>query len=204
MNPSRHTAYEIDGQRVASVSRVLKANGFGPPRGIPSHILQNAAERGKDVHAWCDGINRLQIGVADSAPDHISGYIEGYRKFLRDTRFRWETGETVVKNSIYRYAGRLDMVGTQQRARWVYDLKTAVKESPEWRLQSAAYALCLTEARKLRRGVVHLKQRADAKRPGCFIGSYKAIAYTDDCDFDDWLACVRVHAFKERHGILEV
>lgn len=193
MKPNRRTAYEIDGQRVASVSRVLKANGFGPPRSIPLDVLQNAAERGKDVHAWCDDINRGEIGLADPAPEHIAGYIEGYRKFLRDTHFRWESGEQIVKNSQHRYAGRLDMIGVQQRARWVYDLKTAVNESAEWCLQSAAYALCLPETRTLRRGVVHLSRS----------GSYKAIEYRDDVDFDDWLACVRVHAFRERHGILE-
>ena len=185
-----------DGERLISVTEVLKLAGLVDLSGIPEATLERARERGVDVHSWVEG---MALGLIDdeSPPENIAGYVAGYRRFLAETGFAATSAERTVIHPTYRYAGRIDLLGTIKGNAWLFDLKATAAIPAESKLQTAGYRMAYVndpnsgQPASPRRAVLHLRP------DGTYVNDEHKDHRNDEHDF---LAALRVASWKLRHG----
>lgn len=166
----RGHSYLLDGERVDGVTSVL-SNGVPKPALIdwaarttagyaidhwdeladlpPSMRLRSlekarwsdrdtAAVRGTDVHTLA---LRLAQGDEVDVPEHLTGHVDAYLRFVDDWAPVELVAEVVILNRRYRYMGTLDLIaGLIDGQRWLLDWKTSASGIyPESALQLAAY-----------------------------------------------------------------
>jgi hypothetical protein len=184
---------DASGARLVSVSEALKLAGLVDFSGVPRETLEYARQRGQDVHGWIEGI---ALGlIDDEEPDErIAPYVSAFKGFLAGTGFQVTDAELEVVSKVYRFAGRIDLVGTIGDALWVLDAKATAAVPPEAAIQTAGYGIALREMRNTRyqRGVLHLTGE----------GRYHLVEHKrgreDEADF---LACVRIAYWRMHHGL---
>lgn len=102
--------YLLDGQRVPSVTQVLTLAGLIDAR----WFTPEAAERGRRVHQFAELLDTRTIddGVAfvrdAEIPEEVGGYVEAYRKMLREVRPVYDAIEQAYWHPVERYGGRPD------------------------------------------------------------------------------------------------
>ena len=185
--------YRVAGDRVPSVTEILKLADVYGYVGISGDVLLRAARRGQEVHGWTELLDQGAVTESDEPDPEIQGYVQAYLRFKREAGLEVIATEQVVVSEEYRYAGTLDRIARLRFLRdpstpIVLDIKCVALVQPSTRLQVAGYALAAGEKR---RGSVQLKPD----------GKYRFAEYRDDDDVRDWLSCVRVAWFKLRHGL---
>ncbi len=185
--------YKVHGERVPSVTEILKLCGLSNFSGIAPDVLENARRRGVAVHAWTEMLDQGFLAPTDSPDEEIAGYVAAYLEFKEKAGFEITHIEHVVVSESYRYAGTLDRAGylrnlAEPQEQIVLDIKNVASVSPSTRLQLAGYSLACDI-----KGRASLQLRAD--------GTYRLARYRDDHDTPDWLSCVRVAHFQLRHGM---
>lgn len=174
-----HT-YKINGRIYGSVTSVLEC--LFNFQQIPPEVLAAKGEIGQDVHDACELICYDDLEVTSIAPE-IVGYLNGFRAWLSESRFKVEETEKIVVSTKYGFAvpGRLDLVGKLGGWRWVIDIKTAtVLNVPAARLQTAAYAAAYSEQTG---EPVHVRGALQL-RPN---GTYKSHKFDGDVDLAAFL-----------------
>ena len=139
--PEAH-AYALDGERVLSVTQVLRAVGLDPWEHVPPAVREPARRRGAAVHAAIHYLVEEDLD-RDALDPRLAPYVLAYDRFRRDTGFVPDLVERHVVSRTYRFAGRLDQAGPwPPGGRAVIDVKSGLV-APATRLQLAGYALCL-------------------------------------------------------------
>lgn len=100
--------YLLNGVRIPNVTKVTDA--LSSYAGVPLDVLQRKAEIGDAVH-FATELDDADDLDDSTLPDEIRGYVEGWRKFKRDTGWCTDLSEVRVYSQTYRYAGTLDAVG---------------------------------------------------------------------------------------------
>ncbi len=167
----KHEYRDKSGIVLPSVTQILSAVGLVSFDKVPGHVLDLAAERGHIVHYATELLDK---GVLDesSIDPALVGYIDGYRKFLRDYRIaKFEAIERIISNSLG-FAGTLDRLAVMSTGlRLLYDIKSGVKEPLAHQLQLTAYNISLPK-----------KEQADEL--GCVYldagGTYQFEPYKED------------------------
>ena len=127
-NEEKHE-YTYDGEKVPSVTELiapLSAEKYGA---INSMILQEAARRGKIVHALAEAVDYgLDLDTDEEAVE-FAPYLEAYCAFLLDHDVEWFMSEEIVTNRRYEaealiYAGTVDRFGMVDGSLAVVDIKT--------------------------------------------------------------------------------
>ncbi len=196
-DPEEHRYYlEPAGEELPGVTRALEECGLTDFSMVPRHILEAAQERGTQVH---NALHYLDDGDLDRATltDQMAGYVEAYERFKREMQFTPLLVEKFIHNLAYRFAGRLDRVGTIGTKHGgeddlVVDFKSGLV-LPAHRCQLAAYTSCLDEPRKYRRMTLELDSD----------GKYKCHEYeaqTYQRDLNAFHACVAVWHWKREFG----
>ena len=124
--------YEVQGQRVPSVTQLLTDMGLVKPYlGDSWYGL-----RGTAVHRATE---LMDAGTLDpsSVDPAIAGFLDAYAKFRAETNMEWEHTEKRIYHSVYRFAGCVD------RAVPVVDIKSGATACE---LQLSAYQLLLRDA----------------------------------------------------------
>ncbi len=189
-------SYRIDDVLVPSVTQALTEAGLIDYSFLRADEREVVLARGRRVHlaTQFDDDNDLDF---DSVPAADQMFVIAWRKFRATTGFVVIESEKRVGSSLYGYAGTLDVAGyfpTAPHAPVIVDKKTG---HAEWwtRIQTAAYAACLSEPRKYRRICVEL--HADS--------TFAVPAHLDrdgrhwHDDFQDYLAALRVCQLKRKH-----
>lgn len=188
-----HT-YRVDGRVVIGVTDTLK---YGPWKGanetesgwvVSDEVMENAADRGKVIHAAIALLNEGRLDW-DSVDDECLAYVEAYSDWMHDVGYvplaSEEIGYCESKDYCYTRDGR-GLIGERQV---VVDIKTGSAGLKPWhKNQLAAYAYPL--ATEDNEGVLqwpdrimlHLKPNGKAK-PYHF--SVKSAAW----DFEVFMAC---------------
>jgi hypothetical protein len=185
--------YELDGQRLPSVTQILQSAGLIDYSMVPRDLLEKAKARGTRVHLACAYLDEGDLDPR-SVSEEDAGYVAAYERFKRETSFEPRLIEHRVYHRSLRYAGTLDRTGTIGQQLFLIDIKTGDPQ-PSAFVQLAAYhACCLFEDFVFcRRRVLHL--RAD--------GTYALIAPKDDCtsvpagEMNVFRAALVVHQWKE-------
>jgi len=180
--------YCVGGVVMPSVTQILQAEGFINYDGIPEAIREFAMARGTAVHEACEYWDQDDLNI-DDLDEELEGYLEAWKSFKKDRRFSPTEIEKPVYQEDYRYAGKLDRLGTLDGDKAVVDIKTGKVQ--KWTgLQLAAYEYAETGFfGKLRRIAVEL--RSD--------GTYQPTEFEDDGDHGVFLSAVTLYHWKERN-----
>lgn len=149
-----HT-YFLDDVVVPSVTQILSP--FKNFDGIPEHVLENKRQIGTAVHLACE-LDVLGQLDEDTVHPIVAGYLAGFRSWRAQGGFRIVETESYVYHPTLRYAGQLDLIGEriEQHDHWLIDIKTAATHTPIWRLQTAGYAACRPDGKRLKRAALQL------------------------------------------------
>lgn len=101
-------AYFLDGRRILSNTEVIERMGFSDYTAVPEHVRKVALEIGTDVSEATDRADR---GKSLKKYQHVIGYVEAWRSFKRDYRFRPRLIEEPLLDPIYRIGTRPDRWG---------------------------------------------------------------------------------------------
>jgi hypothetical protein len=128
-------AFMVDGIRWPSVTQILTLTGFVDP----TWFTEESALRGTYVHQivhWHD-TGELEESSVDPA---LMGYLEAWKKFVKDVDFVTHSLEQPRINLAYKFGGVIDRTGLIYGRPAVLDFKSGA--SPPWtKLQTAGYQI---------------------------------------------------------------
>lgn len=90
-----------------SVTTIIKALGLSRNY---ENISSFYSERGKAVHKVVELVDKGTL-LESTVSDVIKPYLEGYRKFLRDSGYKPHAWEVALGHEVLRFAGTIDKVG---------------------------------------------------------------------------------------------
>lgn len=178
-----HT-YRVDGAVVPSVTQLLgKLHDFA---GVPLDVLEAARQRGTAVHKACHFYDESDLDEGRLSAQ-TTGYLEGWKKFRRESACEIVECEQRGVHPVHRFAGTWDRALAIADLPWTVDIKTG---PPHWvmGLQLAAYNE-LRHTQRIGRATVHLT--AD--------GNYKFKEWKDPTDWPAFLSLVTLHNIMEKH-----
>ncbi len=118
----------------------LRAMGRGPMvaalKEVPWQKRDEAAVRGTDVHALAE---RLVHGEEVEVPEHLTGHVEGYARFLDLWQPKAILTERPVASRHWWYAGTFDLIAEIDGTPWGLDVKTSRAVYGETACQIEAY-----------------------------------------------------------------
>lgn len=182
--PETHS-YIVSGVRYPSVTQILKDEGFIDD----TWFTEESRRRGNQVHL----ITRLyDEGTADEweFDPAIYPYLEGWKRFLRESGFRPEIIERPYGSTVYRFAGTPDRIGILNGESAIMDIKSGAVQ--DWTaLQTVGYEIL--HGRYAARFGVHLFDN----------GRYQLTPFTDRDDRGVFLAALstwywKANRFKRR------
>ncbi len=177
--------YQVDGEKVPSVSEILRFISREVYGDVAQYTLDNAADRGTRIHKACELLDKYGKVECD---EDIAPYVKGYLRYLRDNKPQWTMIECAMLHNELRYAGTVDRFGTIDGSTVLADIKSSsVIQTRLVTPQLAAYAMLLPEKPE-RLLVIHLVKD----------GTYK----TRDIPFDDsaFMACLTLHRLFAKKG----
>lgn len=184
--------YTLDGVELPSVTKILD-DVFDEYRSIDPETLRRAQERGTAVHKACELHDMAQLDFS-SVDETIAPYLEGYIKFVSETKFEHHAVEQKVVSRKYGYAGTLDRLGVlgKSKRRCQIDLKSAVSVSRSVGPQTAAYEQAAREEHWIEPKEIidryALQLRAD--------GGYRLLPCKSPADFSVFLSALTIYKFK--------
>jgi hypothetical protein len=186
--------YAVDGVAVPSVTQVLAISGLDDTTGIPLHYLERAAGIGSAVHKACHFLDEEDLEL-ESLDPLIQGYVLAYQRFRAENNFEIELIEhrTIANVDGLAYGMCVDRLGKLDGRTTVLELKTASKAQKWWGVQTAAYAVGLSDRYDfpgLERVALHLAKD----------GTCKLIRHEDDGDYEVWWAALRVAHWQLGNG----
>ena len=196
--PEGHIYRDARGNRVLSVTQVFQMLGLVDYSGVDPEVLGHKSEIGIAVHKAVELLlkNRLDWDTVDDA---AMAYVVGAELWFRNMKFELAGCEQQGIHEIHgmKYGYQYDQLGWILYNGWrrpvVIDLKTAIKESPTWALQTAAYALAapkLIDGDHYLRVVLHLQKD----------GQVKPLYYDDAQDEKTFLYMTYSAIWKQNHG----
>jgi len=195
--PDGHIYRDTQGNRVLSVTQVFQMLGLVDYSDVDQGVLQHKSEIGIAVHKAIELLltGRLDWDTVDEA---AMAYVVGAKLWFRNMRFdlvgceQQGIFETHGMKIGYQYdqLGSIFYEGHRQPV--IIDLKTAIKESPTWPLQTAAYALA---APKLKDGEDYLRVVLHLQKDG----RVKPLYYHDAEDRRAFLYMAYCAQWKQNH-----
>ena len=165
-----HT-YTLDGKVIPSVTQILSiANDFSF---VNKDVLDRACKFGTAVHKTtelydADELNEESLDLA------LAPYLEGWKKFLSDTKFQVTYSETQVYSK-QGYAGTFDRIGLLANKITLLDIKTSTTVARSTGLQLAAYKNAWKEMHD-----IQIDQLISVQLT---LNNYKIQIYDDPTDF---------------------
>ena len=196
--PVGHVYRDALGNQILSVTQIFQILGLVDYGDVDPNVLNHKSEIGIAVHKAIELLlqDNLDWNTVDDA---AMGYVVGAELWFRNMKFQLSACEQQGILEIfgmkigYQYdqRGSIEYQGTRRNV--IIDLKTAVKESPTWALQTAAYALAAKATESVTRYlrvVLHLQKD----------GRVKPIYYDDSQDEKTFLYMAYSAIWKMNHG----
>jgi hypothetical protein len=182
-DPATHT-YRHAGVIVPSVTQALRPiDNFDQ---VPADVLEAARRFGTHVHQATDLYDRDMLDETELDPALVP-YLNGWKRFLSETRCKVLSSEQIVYHAKLGYAGTLDKRILWKHCPWLVDLKSgAVPRSAG--PQTAAYREALPREERPRRRMV-LQLLPD---------NYRVFEQTNPADWSIFLSCLNITRFLNR------
>ena len=120
-----------------SVTTVLSP--YADFSGIPSHVLEAAAERGTRFHRYASA--RLQGLLLPPVTADIQGFVVSWEQWAAEQIDQVYAAEIALQDDVFGYCGHVDAIirirGDKKLT--VVDWKTPIQAQKTWELQTAAY-----------------------------------------------------------------
>jgi hypothetical protein len=188
--------YFIGSKRMPSVSEILKAAGLSASfEAVAPDVLARAANFGTAVHKATELLDLGRLDFSTVAPAIIP-YIEGWEKFKQAysiTKTECATIEARLFNRVYRYCGTADRIYYKGDSAAVIDIKTTAQTYPSMKLQTAAYAGCLSSLKSIERYAVLLNSD----------GGFSVEYHRDESDLFMFQAAASLWWWRKGHGLLK-
>jgi hypothetical protein len=143
-----HHIYRLDGERLPSVTGVLKFGGLVNFDHIPPGYAAAARYRGTVVHRAIHLYNEHDLDVDAFRADfpQYAGYLDAWLDFCVKRRFEPLVSEHRVVSRRHRVCGTLDALGLLDHRAVLLDFKTGKADDVAADLQTAAYLLLALES----------------------------------------------------------
>lgn len=115
-----HT-YEVDGEKLPSVSQIIRFISREIYGEISQYHLDAGAERGTKVHKATELLDKYGEAEVD---DSILPYLQAYMQFLQDEHPAWHHIEKSLYHPEKKYAGTIDRQGILRGASCLVDIKS--------------------------------------------------------------------------------
>lgn len=184
-NEERHE-YRVNGLIVPSVTQVLSSVGLPDLSGVPADLLEWKAGLGTAVHkaTELDDAWDLDEDYLDPA---IMPYLQAYRRFKLESKFKAVLIEGKVYHNIFGYAGTFDRTGFLNNKKVLIDFKTGLTDPRVVGPQTAAYV----EAGEMKYFTRYaLKLNKDA--------TYRLIRLDNKMDFQIFLNALNIYKWRNQ------
>jgi hypothetical protein len=195
--PEGHIYRDAQGIRVLSVTQVFEMLGLVSYKGIDPEVLERKSQIGIAVHKAIEYLLQHKLDW-DTVDEAAMNYVVGAELWFRNMKFELEACEQQGIHLAhgmkygFQYDQRGSIIYQGRRRPVVVDLKTAVKESPTWALQTAGYTLAAPKiAEPYLRVVLHLQKD----------GRVKPLYYDDPQDEKTFLYMAYCAIWKQNHGL---
>ena len=182
-----HT-YTIDGKVIPSVTQILAP--LTDLSKIPWAVLEAKRRLGTDVHKAAELYDNGRLDES-SVSDRARPYLEAYKSFLSATGAVVLLNEHRVYHPIRHYAGTLDRLYDIDGVEWLVDIKTSSQIYRATGPQLFAYMMAGELKSGTRRAALQLKPD----------GSYRLHEFSNHEDWDIFIACQRIHKYKEQQHV---
>ena len=191
-NPETHT-YSDERGVIPSVTQIIKAAGL---MGDWCKADEYAMLRGTYVHKACAAHLRGTL-IEESVDDEIMPYLNAFRKFLADTKFKYDSCEKLVYHGMFRYAGTYDLFGRSGKRLWLIDIKSGAM--PKWAaIQTMGYLMAMKLEFPMKIMAVTTRHGLEL-RPD---GTYSFTSFDDDVrDARVFGAALNIANWKKEKGI---
>lgn len=183
--------YTHDGRIVPSVTQAMELAGLDDYARVPRRNLEHAAAVGTAVHKACEFLDEEDLDLESLDPT-VVGYVLGYQKFKQECGFTplivERRGVSISATNNLAYGFCLDRIGMLNGVEVLIDIKTALKKSANWGVQTAAYAEAVNFDGARR--AVHVTKK----------GEYHVIPYEAAEDFETWNAALQIAHWRLAHG----
>lgn len=171
--------YELDGERVPSVSEITRFLSREIYGDVSQYKLDHAAERGTKVHKLTEALDKY--GEIE-APSDILPYLQAYLAFRAEHKVEWREIEKAHYHPDKLYAGTIDRVGMVDGKTCIVDIKTSSSlKKPLYGAQLNLYRMMLPNLEIDALYILHLKND----------GKYKLVELPIADDVA--LACITLH-----------
>lgn len=113
--------YEVDGEKLPSVSEILRFMSREIYGDINQYTLDNAANRGSDVHKATELLDKYGEAEID---EEYAPYLQAYHSFLKEHHVSWDDIERRMYHPQKMYAGTIDRFGAVDGESALVDIKT--------------------------------------------------------------------------------
>lgn len=180
--------YKLNGVIIGSVTQIIKDAGLIDYSLVPKELLEVKSDLGQKVHSTTE---LYDLGTLDKKDLHpvLKNYLKQWIKFRKDYNFIPTHIEYELYHPLYKYAGRIDRVGTRGTNLTLLDLKTANPQRAN-ALQTAAYKEMFEKQTGLK-----IKERMTVY---LFEDSYKVEIHNKPDDLPVFLAALSIYNYKRR------
>lgn len=193
-----HLYRDERGKRVLSVTQVFQMIGLVNYDGIQQEVLERKSRLGVAVHKAVEFLTENALDW-DTVDDQAMPYVVAAEAWMKQMQFVSIERETQGLHALngmqygyqYDHRGRMTFRGRMREV--ILDLKTCVKESPTWGLQTAAYALA---APRLPAGQRYLRAVLQMKPDG----GMKTFYYEDAQDENAFQYMLYCAIWKQNHN----
>jgi hypothetical protein len=192
-NDSKHE-YKVNGVIVPSVTQSIKTAGLIDLSFVDKELLEYKSDIGNKAHKTTELYDTNNLDETTLHP-MLFGYLQAWKKFRADYQFKPIHIELAMVHKLYRYAGRIDRIGTIENTTHIIqaDIKTGVKHH-SYAIQSAGYVELYNYGKPKkeqikRRFTVYLNED----------GTYKVDEHKDKTDISIFLAALSITNYMRNH-----
>jgi len=186
--------YAVLGQKLASVTEVIRTSGLGDDfSAVPEDRMEFAQRRGRMVHMAIEYMNSKKGLNMKSVDERIRGYVLAYMHFMMDCPIKIVASEKRLAAMSIKVAGTADLICFLRGFRCVIDFKTGQNQSQSAHLQTAGYSILWNES---------FPAKAIQKRYGLRLewsGKYKLIPHEDAHDYSAFISAAEYHRAVEKN-----
>lgn len=180
--------YLLNGVQIPSVTQVLMEAGLVNLDFISKDLLEQKADLGIKVHLTTELYDQGNL-ILESLHPTLLAYLNSYIKFKMDYNFIVQDIELKSYHKLFRYAGRIDRIGTVSGKLSIIDIKSGTVQ-PTHALQLAGYSELYNQDKKLKdqirkRYCVYLSQ-----------DGYVVKEYNNPTDKNIFLAALTITNYK--------
>jgi hypothetical protein len=186
--------YFKNGQRVYSVTQIMKPITAAFFAHIPTETLQAKARLGTYVHELCEVYDNGEMGDESEIHPTAMPYFLAYKQFLSDTGFHVVDNEKRLFHPRKNYAGTIDRTGYLDGKLILLDIKTSATMGKHTGIQLAAYSELLISQNN---PAMISEMVALQLKPN---GTYKLHDYTDPNFIKDFLILLNFHHLTQKYG----